>query len=445
MFRFNDDELEAAIVTYNRPICIKELLERYAKDFIARNVKLSIYDSSEGNDTYAVIREFNSANSEYIEYHKVDSSVVIGDKPILAMLGSKCKYIWVIVDRRLTYFDDLDQYIFPKVKADKYQAIILPDEARIKSLNLPDEKEYGNLQECLKENLGTLQWFGQTIFKRDIFDGFSYNEKLIDYIRNEFNNELVGYRCIGFEILALSQVKSNFKAYMHLVSVDLYCDNSAKAWGAHFYRYAFGESVDILKYITKGSLNSDDYVKKFHNTYATKTYLFSDESLYAGRVESDLQEIYDELLGKGYFDYIEIDKSVIEFYAKAPMDKVRRRHLYDTRHECLDSDLKIGIDIIMPKIRRTSKVIYIYGAGHGGKVISEILEKEGIPIAGFVDKNAGNIKKIKDVNVYTLAEIDSNNSILIVSIKKIIDEVKEQCIAAGFSDNFYYLCELIAK
>jgi len=445
MFRFNDNELEAAIVTYNRPICIKELLERYAKDFIARNVKLSIYDSSEGNDTYTVIREFNSVTSEYIEYHKVDSSVGIGDKPILALLGSKCKYIWVIADRRLTYFKDLDQHIFPKVRENRYHAIILPDEDRIKSLNLPDEKEYGNLQECLKENFGTLQFFGQTIFKRDIFDGFSYNEKLIDYIRNEFNNELVGFRCVGFEILALSQVKSNFKAYMHLVSIDWYCDNSVKAWGAHFYRYAFGEAVDILKYITKGSPDSDDYVKKFHNTYATKTYLFSDESLYAGRVESDLQEIYDELLEKGYFDYIEIDKSIIEFYAKAPIDKVRKRHLYEKRHECLDSDLKIGINLILPKIRQVSGQIYIYGAGHGGKVILEILEKERIPIAGFVDKNARNIKKIKDINVYTLAEIDSSNSILIVSIKKIINEVKEQCITAGFSDNFYYLCELIAK
>lgn len=445
MVIFEDNELEAALVTYNRPLAVKVTLEKYAKEFIVRNIKLSIYDSSEENDTYDIVREFNRLNAEYVEYHRVDSSVGAGDKPIIALLGSKCKYIWVLADKRIASFYDLDKYIFPKVRDDDYMALILATENWIQRNSLPTEKEYDNLQKCLIETLPEQSWVGKTIYKKEIFDGYCFDEKLIEDIRNEFEDELPGYRFLALEILALSQKKSSFKAYMHMTNVDFYLDNSVKSWNSNYYRFMFGHWVVLLKYITKGLWNSENYIKNYFNSRESENCLFSEEALYFSRVTADLQEVYDEFLERGFFDYAPINQSLIHFYAKAPIEKVREHYLYEMRHDCLDSDLIMGIKLILPKIKETVKKIYIYGAGYGGKIVLEELEKENIHIAGFVDKQAKSIVKIRDISVYTLDEIDSSDSILIVSLKKIVDDVKSQCTSFGFEDNMFYLCDLVGR
>lgn len=445
MIKFDDNELEAAIITYNRPSAIQVTLEKYAKEYMVRNIKLSIYDSSEENDTFEVVREFNELHDDYVEYHRVDPAIEVGDKPIVAMLGSKCKYIWVLPDRRVVCFQDLDNFIFPKIREKNYKLVLLPDEDRIKSMDLPVEKEYDNLQECLIQTFQIFSCIGLSILKRDVFDGYNYNGELLEHIRNEFHVELDGYRYYGFIALAFSKLELNFKAYIHKVNIDWYLNNNVKSWESHFYRYVVGETIYILKYITRFSTNSDYFIKSRLNEESFRNYAFSEEMLYKGRVKWDLQEVYDQFLEKGFWEYSSRDKLLIEFYAKAPIEKVKRHYLYDMRHECSDNELISSVKAILPQLRQTIKPIYIYGAGHGGRIVLRTLKREKIAIAGFVDKNAKKLKKIDEISVFTLDEIKGSDGILIVSLLKILDEVTDQCIAAGFRDKMYYLCDIVAR
>lgn len=444
MVKFEDNELEAAIITYNRPVAIEVTLEKYAQEYIRRNIKLSVYDSSEENDTFEVVRKFNERNSNYVEYHKVDSSIAIGDKPIVAIMGSKCNYIWVQADKRTVNFHDLDKYIFPKIKENSYTELIMVTEEFSNKNNLSIEKEFANYQECLIKTVVEQSWAGKTILKTDVFSRYSL-EKVIENIKDEFHDELSGYRFLAFIMLVISKMKHEFRAYVHRVNVDFYLDNSVKSWNAHFYRYLFGEWVVLWKYITKGLQNSDDLVKKYFSSQDCKECLFTESALYFGRVNADLNEVYDEFVEKKYFDYTPVDKSLLEFYAKAPIDKVKRYYLYDRRYECVDNELVIGIKTILSQLRQTTKKIYIYGAGYGGKIVLEALKRENIPVSGFVDKNAKYMEPIENINVFTLNEIDSSNSILIISLKKIVDEVANRCMEFGFGDNMYYLCDIIAR
>lgn len=444
MIKFNDNELEAAIITYNRSSAIQVTLETYAKEYIARNIKLSIYDSSEENDTFEVVQGFNELHGNYVEYHRVDSSVEVGDKPILAMLESECEYIWVQPDKRTANFYDLDGYIFPKIKENCYKELIMTTKDYISKHNLSDEKEYDDVQKCFMETIEEQSWVGKVILKTDIFYGYNY-EKITEDIRNEFQDELPGYRFLAFIILVLSQMKSDFRGYMHRVNIDFYLDNGVKSWQAHYYRYLFGEWVVLWKYLTKKLPDSDDFIKNYFSSQDCKKCLFTDSALYFSRIKADLYTVYDEFSKKKFFDYIPIDKSLLEFYAKAPIEKVRRYYLYDRRHPCSDDELLVGIKIILPKLRQTIKPVYIYGAGHGGRIVLTTLKREKISIAGFVDKNAENIKKIDNINVFTLDKINSNDGVLIISLLKILDEVKDLCIMAGFRDNMYYLCDIVAR
>ncbi|HBI62765.1 MAG TPA: hypothetical protein DDY31_16425, partial [Lachnospiraceae bacterium] len=144
---FEAGELEIALVTYNRCDFVKEWLKQCYEQIKIRNIHLSIYDSSTYDDTETYIKEFQAEKNDVgLEYHHVDSNINIGYKPMLPILNSKSKYVWVAGDSRYHDFECLDRKVFPYLKKDIDYVIfhILNNEEN-------DGKIYTNKNELLKE------------------------------------------------------------------------------------------------------------------------------------------------------------------------------------------------------------------------------------------------------------------------------------------------------
>ncbi len=83
--------------------------------------------------------------------------------------------------------------------------------------------------------------------------------------------------------------------------------------------------------------------------------------------------------------------------------------------------------------------IYIYGAGHGGKLVLSELEKRRIEVKGFIDVDYKNIKQICDKKVISIEEISSEQDYLLVSLMKYDRFLIEELGKSGFNPRDYYV------
>ncbi len=102
------------------------------------------------------------------------------------------------------------------------------------------------------------------------------------------------------------------------------------------------------------------------------------------------------------------------------------------RHLCRDK-----IDII--RSMAANKMIYIYGAGAGGKIVAEVFKEEGLLFQGFIDQNSDSIKSVDDYKVYSLESIDKGNSFIVVSLRVYDTEAVENIKRNGFSITSIYV------
>lgn len=78
--------------------------------------------------------------------------------------------------------------------------------------------------------------------------------------------------------------------------------------------------------------------------------------------------------------------------------------------------------------------IYIYGAGSGGKIVSDVLNILGVTIAGFIDRNANEIKCDNKLPVYG-TDIVSGKGYYIISVMSNYGAVKDYVKLLGGSDD----------
>lgn len=97
---------------------------------------------------------------------------------------------------------------------------------------------------------------------------------------------------------------------------------------------------------------------------------------------------------------------------------------------------KISIIMKAAKNRR----MWIFGAGIGGKIISDVFSEQDIAIAGFVDRNAKTIKWMNGKPVVKLEQLNSDKDYIIISLRGYESNVIEFCKKNGFlEDDVYYL------
>lgn len=92
--------------------------------------------------------------------------------------------------------------------------------------------------------------------------------------------------------------------------------------------------------------------------------------------------------------------------------------------------------------------LWIYGAGHGGKLCKEFFEKKDIHFSGFIDKRSSEIKGIGEYPVVALDEVSPNRDFIIVSLMSFNNDVYVDIKRHGFHEtDMYYLASglLVSK
>jgi glycosyltransferase involved in cell wall biosynthesis len=117
MLTFENDELEVALITYNRSKFVKEWITRYIDEFYARNIKIVVYDSSTDELTKNEIEKVNEKYDKKIKYNYLSAELSVGHVVLHAIVNASSKYVWVAGDSRCHDLEDLDRKVFPYIKS----------------------------------------------------------------------------------------------------------------------------------------------------------------------------------------------------------------------------------------------------------------------------------------------------------------------------------------
>lgn len=98
---------------------------------------------------------------------------------------------------------------------------------------------------------------------------------------------------------------------------------------------------------------------------------------------------------------------------------------------------KDKMDIYLPPGK--GKKLWIYGAGHGGEILLDVLTSAKISIAGFVDRKAEVIGSVNSYPVVYLDEVCAENDYLLISIMTYQVHLPDELEKHGFGchDCFY--------
>ncbi len=98
----------------------------------------------------------------------------------------------------------------------------------------------------------------------------------------------------------------------------------------------------------------------------------------------------------------------------------------------------------MEKYKFTEKKILIYGAGSIGQLITDVLEKEQLKVAGYIDKRADNVKMCRGKCVWGVDEVqeairDKDDYVIIITIRNVFEHVAlaEHFWDMGFNNIIY--------
>lgn len=435
MYFFDDGELEIALVTYNRPLCVQEWLKNNLKDIINRNIKLTIYDSSDTEETKRVVE---NANNKTINYCKLDSNVTIGEKPIIALQRSTSKYVWICVDRRCANFQDLDKYVFPKIKEAKFETLLMP-ELQEKAVIA---KEYNNMSEFINDGLWTMTHLGDIIYRKNIFDIFWSDNNWTKIMQNK------EYMCsFGFLAYHLNALAINgHYAYIHSVRLNYSKEKTRFSWQKHMFKYLIDDFIEIINDLPEAFLDKDVCISIIINEMRRWVLSAPHKVLYGLRVEADLADVYDTFEKKGYWKYFSEVKSEIVYYAKESISSIRKQRLFIEQDECLDSEIGETLARFFSLKDVGKNKIYVYGAGYSGQLVYEYLQEERMQIAGFIDINANEIKTKNGCKVFCLDEVNVDDAYVIISLKRFIPEIKDTLSLRGIEeDRQFYVCERVVE
>lgn len=95
------------------------------------------------------------------------------------------------------------------------------------------------------------------------------------------------------------------------------------------------------------------------------------------------------------------------------------------------------IEIFLPLSK--GRKIWIYGAGHGGSILADVLAEAGISISGFVDKRAEIIKRVGSYPVVSIRTVYPQSDYLLISLMTYQVHLANELEQEGFcsTDCFY--------
>ncbi|MCM1089530.1 MAG: hypothetical protein NC413_01705 [Muribaculum sp.] len=427
MITFEEGELEIAMVTYNRCEFVADWLDICYEDMRKRNIHFSIYDSSTNDDTELYIKRFKEEHlNTDIEFHRIDSEYLLGMKPLLPLMQSASKYVWVAGDSRYWDYEMLDREVFPRIKQNM-DCIVL----YVNGCDENIEKIYTNMQEFVNTAFISLTCIGATIYKTSVFEPLKKDRSLrIKSDEKYGNNYAFGWLGYFLEAL-LSQEHRTFYSITK-PPVIIRSDEKKWSWGKRYCQCWVKDLLDILDGIAYKCKGTDQIAKD------AWLYISLDDpqNCYFARKEGDLTpQTYEKYMRNGMLDRCSRHVDRLERFAYAgdeELDELLKREM-----EMVDRQFQELCQQNIERIRRESKgcSVWIYGAGVGGKILKECLKGAGIPIQGFLDRQAKQIGVIDNIPVQTVDETSLEDAYVIISMRTFSSYCANVLLQAGMSRN----------
>lgn len=425
MVAFEDGELEIAMVTYNRCEFVADWLDGCYGEMRKRNIHFSIYDSSTNDDTEIYIRQFKEKEMDTdIEFHRIDSEFLMGLKPMLPLLRSRSKYVWVAGDSIYWDYAMLDSEIFPRLKQDIDCVVCY-----VNGCDENIEKIYTDMQEFINTAFVSLTCMGATICKTSIMDPLKNNNGLrVSCDRKYGSNYGFGWLGYFLEMLLLQ----NHTAFYSLAKrpIAIRSNQKTPTWRKSYYHCWVKDLLEILDGIADQCRGTDRIAK---DTWK-RVGLDDPNTCYYARKYGDLTpETYEKFKKSGMLDRCTGHVDRMERFAYASDEELDE--LLEREMEMVDRKFKNLCQQNIERIREESKGrrLWIYGAGIGGKILAECLTEADIPIQGFLDKQAKQIGIIDKISVKTVEEADLQDAYIIISMRSFTSYCVDVLLQAGVS------------
>ncbi len=294
-FSFSDNELEMAMITYKRAAFVDQWLKECLTGIESYNITLSIYDSSDDNDTQNLISKYNATVSRKIKYIRLPSNTTGGYKYIPPILATKSKYIMIIGDSRCHRIEDLSIQVFGAIQSELYDVISL-------SYYNNEEEDiyyYNDFNEFVTDRYIPITCCGMTIFRTSVFESIRSDPQKRDCYDSKYK-DLFGFAYMGYYLEATAEKGNRFIA----IKVPWHSLNPQKKvqhWNKKFYE-CWCDELCIIMDCLPDCIN--DKNKVLRNTWETMKLDGFDDLYRAKRAGGLTIEDYYRMMNKGYLQRV---------------------------------------------------------------------------------------------------------------------------------------------
>lgn len=432
MILFEANELEVILITYNRHKFVAEWLERCVGQLLARNIKISVYDSSTDEETKLQIEKENLKHGDNkIRYEYVTSELSVGHVVLQATLKSNAKYVWVVGDSRCHNFTDLDEKVFPYIKKGLDHIVL-----RTVDNEENDGKIYADKNEMLKECLISMTCTGFYIYKTSLFNPLKNGEDFWKSCLKKYDDNY-GFTWMGYFLEVYAKDPSYRTVFVKVPTINIEPEKKIRRWNHKFYKCWCSDLCNVIDSVSDQYDVNDNLMKKVWKILGFDLA----QDLYINCKEGVLnKEIYQEY--KQILQRVSNNIEKIESFANSSKDNLEKTYEYWRCYE--EETLKMKIYENKNKLLQLSrkKEICIYGAGRGGIAIQQALETSGIKVKCFYDINAQKIGQIGNIHVKEVRRENLNleKEFIVISLLGGYTPIKSLLMKKGIkAENLYYV------
>ena len=159
----------------------------------------------------------------------------------------------------------------------------------------------------------------------------------------------------------------------------------------------------------------------------------------ATRIPKEYDELWWEINSKGFV-------KGLDFYSQGEWERRFLQCLKETKEQKV-TDEKF-LDICNKRIKEIiscsdGKNIWIYSAGKGAKILSEVFRENDICYMGYIDRNWKNIVKLNEKSVHPIEQVESDKAYVVVALMGYDAEVIEELRNRGLQDK--QVCTLVSE
>lgn len=276
---------EIVLVTYNHPKLIEYILGEYQNYFASLDFVLSVHDSSENDDTKAIVQS-NKYYGTKLRYYRYDSSVCVDKKTLLALKNSTGDYVmlagdgWVVrIDNMLHLIKGLDrQYEIVTV-----YNLAIDEYAHFYNKYVRADCGEDDICKYLRQNYWYLALYGGSVVRRELIGRIDVDEMVQKYNGKGFIYPSTLAEYAHGPLYTAGIVSMNPNIYKKAAGWFLN-HQAMKTWTKNFYESVYLISDGVLgegdKQFIVSTANRHTGFLTFSNLLRWKTHDNFDYSLY---------------------------------------------------------------------------------------------------------------------------------------------------------------------